>query len=108
MTPPPDTPDTYQRREQLIAALLWYGTWVASAVIAAGVMLGVLPELETWLVLGVSGTSLVKTGVALFILLPIARVALMLVIFLRERDYAYTAISALVLAIIAAGMLFGL
>ncbi|MDM4501851.1 DUF1634 domain-containing protein [Klebsiella oxytoca] len=40
----------------------------------------------------------------MFILLPVARVALMLTIFLRERDYAYVVIAALVLAIIAAGV----
>jgi uncharacterized membrane protein len=47
----------------------------------------------------------VKAGVAVFILLPVARVALMLTLFLRERDYAYTVIAALVLAIIAAGVI---
>jgi uncharacterized membrane protein len=46
--------------------------------------------------------------VALFILLPVARVALMLATFLHERDYAYTAISALVLVIIATGIAIGL
>jgi uncharacterized membrane protein len=42
------------------------------------------------------------------VLLPVARVALMLAIFLRDRDYAYMVISALVLAIIGAGILIGL
>lgn len=46
-----------------------------------------------------------KAGVAVFIFLPVARVALMLAIFLRERDYVYTVTAALVLAIIAAGVL---
>lgn len=86
--------DNYGRREQMIAALLWYGTWLASAVIGLGMILGVY--------------GIVKAGVALFICLPIARVALMLAIFLRERDYAYMAICALVLAIIGAGVLAGL
>ena len=84
----------YERREQVIAGLLWYGTWLASAVIAFGMVLG--------------SYDIVKAGVALFICLPIARVALMLVIFLRERDYTYVAISALVLAIIGAGVVAGL
>jgi len=86
--------DNYERREQTIAALLWYGTWLASAVIGLGMVLGVY--------------DIVKAGVALFICLPIARVGLMLAIFLRERDYAYVAISALVLAIIGVGVLAGL
>jgi uncharacterized membrane protein len=49
----------------------------------------------------------VKVGVALFIVLLAARVALMLLMFLRERNYAFSLISALVLTIIAAGFLLG-
>ena len=100
--------DNDERHEQIIAALLWYGTWLASAVIAAGMALGALPQLEDSLGFGLSGHDIVKAGVALFILLPVARVALMLAIFLRERDYVYTMISALVLAIIGTGILIGL
>lgn len=101
------TTGNFERRERLIAALLWYGTWVASAIIAAGMVLSALPQFDSFL-FGFSGYAIVKAGIALFILLPIARVALMLAIFLHERDYVYTAISTLVLAIIAAGIVFGL
>ena len=101
-------PDDYECHEQIIAALLWYGTWLASAVIAAGMALSALQQLEGLPDFGLSGYDLVKAGVALFILLPVARVTLMLAIFLRERDYAYMVISALVLAIIGAGILIGL
>ncbi|MCW0211596.1 MAG: DUF1634 domain-containing protein [Achromobacter sp.] len=95
--------DGQARRDRGIAALLWYGTWAASACIALGMAVDfLLPQA------GLAGYRLVQAGVALFILLPVARVALMLAIFLRERDYAYTAISALVLLIIAAGVLSGL
>jgi uncharacterized membrane protein len=55
-----------------------------------------------------NGYDLVKAGVAMFILLPIARVMVMLIIFLYERDYAYTLIATLVLAIIATGMVMEL
>jgi uncharacterized membrane protein len=100
--------DGQARRDRGIAALLRYGTWAASACIAIGMAMdfllpqGGLPGLEQ------AGYRFVQAGVALFILLPVARVALMLALFLRERDYAYTAISALVLLIIAAGVLSGL
>lgn len=100
--------DNFDHRDQIIAGLLWYGTWIASAIIAVGMLLGAQAPLEDSLVLGLSGYDVVKVGVALFILLPIARVALMLIIFLRERDYVYTAISALVLTIIATGVMIGL
>ena len=102
------TTDNFERRDQIIAGLLWYGTWFASTLIAVGWLLGAVQQFQGSLVLGLSGYDIVKAGVAVFILLPVARVALMLTIFLRERDYAYTVISALVLAIIAAGVVVGL
>lgn len=94
----------FERGEQIIAALLWYGTWVASAVIAVGMILSGFHLLEAPLGAGFSSYNIIKTGVALFIFLPVARVILMLVIFMGQRDYVYTAISALVLAIIAIGI----
>ena len=100
--------DNYERREQIIAALLWYGTWLACAVIAVGMIVGAIQQTAGLLSLGFSSYGILKVGVALFILLPIARVALMVAIFLRERDYAYVAISSLVLVIISAGIVVGL
>jgi uncharacterized membrane protein len=99
------TTDDFERRDQIIAGLLWYGTWFASALIAIGVFLTPLEPSHASLALPVSGYDAVKAGIAVFILLPVARVALMLAIFLRERDYTYTLIAALVLAIIAAGVI---
>jgi uncharacterized membrane protein len=100
--------DNFERRERAIAGLLWYGTWLAAIIIAAGLALELLQRLARPLLHNFGGLELVKAGVALFILLPVARVALMIAIFLRERDYAYTAISTLVLVIIAVSFWVGL
>ncbi|CAB3776127.1 hypothetical protein LMG28614_00151 [Paraburkholderia ultramafica] len=54
-----------------------------------------------------AGMSIVTMGIALFILLPIMRLILMLGVFLHQRDYRFSAIAALVLAIVAAGLLVG-
>ena len=97
----------FARGEQMIAALLWYGTWIATGVVEAGTILGVLHSSGHSFARDL-GRDLVEAGVALFILLPIARVVLMLIIFLHERDYTYVMIAALVLAIIAAGIVMGL
>ena len=97
-----------ERRERLIAGLLWYGTWLASAFIAGGLIIGLLQHHAAPLFAGLSSFAVVRIGVALFIILPVARVVLLLFIFLLERDYAYTAISALVLVIIGAGLLAGI
>lgn len=93
------------RNEQSIAGLLWNGTWLASALVAAGMALGATHDFWSVLAPSLSGHDVMKIGVALFIILPIARVALMLVMSLRERDYIYTAISVFVLAVIAAGVM---
>ncbi|OWK38501.1 DUF1634 domain-containing protein [Fimbriiglobus ruber] len=96
-----------RRLERFLAGLLQYGTWLASVATALGTAL-LLAE-EYWNVQNpglVSGTRVVTAGIALFILLPVARVLVMLAFFLRERDYRFVAIAALVLMIIFLG--FGL
>jgi len=98
-----------EQRERVIAGLLWYGTWLASAVIALGLLVGTAQQqLAMSSPGGLSGPGLVRGGIALFISLPIARVGLMLLLFLHERDYTYMTLSALVLAIMAAGFVAGL
>lgn len=49
----------------------------------------------------------IQTGVLILILTPILRVVLSLVDFLKERDWLYAAISAIVLAIIISNSLEG-
>ncbi|ABS16843.1 MULTISPECIES: DUF1634 domain-containing protein [Brucella] len=88
------------RRDKIIAALLWYGTWFASALIAVGVVMTSIEPTS----LALNGYDIVKAGIAVFILLPIIRVALTMYLFLRERDYVYTVIAATVLLIIATGI----
>lgn len=56
-------------------------------------------------VLAGSGRSLIQVGVLALILTPITRVVLSLVDFLRERDWLYAAITAIVLAVIISNSL---
>jgi uncharacterized membrane protein len=94
--------------ERLLAGLLHYGTWVASLIIAVGFVLTLIhsnsgishPEMMV-------GMRIVTTGIVLFILLPVLRLMLMFGVFLRERDYRFSAIAALVLLIVAAGCVAG-
>lgn len=98
----------FQRHERLIAALLGYGTWIATAIITVGLVVNLFPGLDATFLPGISAHGIMKTGIVLFILLPITRVILMLTFFLRIHDHVYTAISALVLAFIAIGFLVSL
>jgi uncharacterized membrane protein len=85
--------------ENLLARLLHYGTLAASGVIAAGLALS--------LASGRLGMGIATIGIALFIMLPVLRVAAMLIFFLRARDYRYGAIAALVLLIISFSFFIG-
>jgi uncharacterized membrane protein len=84
--------------EQRLAATLSLGTWLASAVVVVGLLLpSVLQE----------SARIVTFGLALFILLPVLRVMLMMVAFLRARDFPFTAVAALVLGIIVLSVAIG-
>jgi uncharacterized membrane protein len=85
--------------EGVLANVLQYGTWLASAAIVAGLALALTGSRM--------GTHDITIGIALFILLPVLRVAVMLVVFLRERDYRFSAIAATVLTIIGVGFALG-
>lgn len=52
-------------------------------------------------------TWIVTAGIALLIALPVLRVFLMLIVFVRERDFLFSAIAMLVLAIILLGSVLG-
>jgi uncharacterized membrane protein len=79
--------------ERVLAVVLGWGTWLASAVIAAGLVLGDM--------------RVTAGGVASLIALPVVRVAIMLGAFARARDGRAAAIAALVLVVLAAGFAAG-
>jgi uncharacterized membrane protein len=97
--------------ERWLANLLHYGTWIASGTIAAGLGVAMLAlagfGTQRAALAASAGMSIVTAGIALFILLPVMRLILMLGVFLHQRDYRFSAIAALVLAIVAAGLLVG-
>jgi len=82
--------------EKTLSALLYYGTWVASAVTAVGYFFRSYTN------------EIIIVGIALFILLPTLRVMLLLFIFVRRHEYNFGLVAALVLAIIIASTVIGL
>jgi uncharacterized membrane protein len=85
--------------ETQLGRLLHYGTLAAAAVVAAGLAIAFAS--------GALGMPVATAGIALFILLPVLRVGVMLIFFLRARDYRYGAIAALVLFIILISFFIG-
>ena len=51
-----------------------------------------------------TGIGLLSLGVAILIATPIVRVAILIIVFLRERDWLYTAVSAFVLGVLILGL----
>lgn len=90
---------SHLRLEPTLGALLQYGTLVASCVIALGLALA--------LGVGAPGLRVATGGIVLFILLPVVRVAAMLILFLRAREYKFGAIASLVMAIILLSFFLG-
>ena len=92
------------RMESLLARVLNVGTWLASAMIAAGLVLSLFnPRLPFRI-----GAQIIIPGIGLFVLLPILRVILMLTIFVKQRDYRFAVAAAVVLLTIFAGLVAGI
>ncbi len=92
----------HPRLEPLLARMLTLGTWLATAIILLGIGLKLIGGA------GAAGVALVTAGIVIFLLLPVLRVLLMLLVFVGDGDYRFGAIAALVLAIIGLGAALGL
>lgn len=91
--------------QRAIALLLWTGTCLACAVLALGMLAGVLQGRGVVLPAWLAPNSLLLGGVVIFVLLPVARVIATLIMFARARDVVYMALSGFVLLVIGAGVL---
>ena len=95
--------------ECLLAGTLYYGTLMASVVVCVGLGLAMIDSRFGAPRLAISRDMRIATiGIALFILLPVARVIVMLIAYLRQRDYRLSAIALLVLTVILLGFAVGL
>jgi len=114
--------------EQVVGRLLQLGVLVAALVVFVGAVLLLVQHGGTPVaysvfhgepdglrsiagiirgVMSMQSESIVQLGLLLLIATPIARVALTLVAFLIQRDRTYVAVTALVLALLLYGLLFG-
>ena len=95
--------------EQSLAALLRYGSWLASAAIGLGFGLALCDSrFGTRSLAILPNMRIAAIGIVLFILLPTLRVLLMLLVYIREGDFRLAATAGLVLAIILLGIFLGL
>jgi len=92
--------------QRLLAKVLNGGTWLGTTAIALGLVIALIELQQAGLT--TTGKRLVTIGITLFIFLPIFRVMLMLIFFIRDRDYQFCIITILVLVIIAMGATLGI
>jgi hypothetical protein len=100
---PPRTPPARQTAplETRLGRLLGGGTWLAAAVMGVGLCARLL-RFET------IGDHITTIGVGLIIALPVLRLATMLEFFARRGQRKLAATCALVLLIVATGVILGL
>jgi uncharacterized membrane protein len=93
-----------RRFESRLAKVLSYGTWLAWGTILLGGTLSALTDRITvyW------GPTFVTAGISLFILLPVITVAMLLITFLGDRDYGFSAAATAVLAILFPSFYLGI
>jgi uncharacterized membrane protein len=92
------------RMEGMLTGLLRYGALVAAGWMALGMALSLFKDVFPLTSLS---DRCLAIGIVLLIALPVLRVALMMGIFLVEKDYRFAAISGAVLVIIMLGFLLG-
>jgi hypothetical protein len=97
-------PRASARLERLLAALLHYGTWAGACAMAAGIAL----RWSASAALALFGGAALTAGVCIIILLPVARLMLMLAVYTVERDYRFASIAAFVLLVVIAGCVAGI
>ena len=97
---------TERKLERLLASVLSAGTWLGSAVIA----LGLVMQCMGWgrVMSAVTCARTISVGIALFILLPILRVLLMAIAFVRVRDVMLSVMAMTVLAVIGVAAFMGM
>ena len=101
-------PPKISRLEQLLAGLLNYGSWIASTVIGLGFVLALIDSrLGIHDLMNVPNMQIATVGIVLFILLPTVRVWLMLIFYIRDRDYRLAFTAAIVLTLILLGVFMG-
>ena len=96
------------RMEAILTGLLRYGALVASGWLAVGMASGILREHCALIDIPLAiSNGCLAIGIVLLIALPVLRVAIMMMVFLFQKDYCFAAIAGAVLIIITLGFLLG-
>ena len=87
--------------DRVVALVLRVGAFACFFIMLAGLLIGLFVH-------GQIPGDIERAGVLLMLATPVVRVAVAAVLFLREKDWKYSAISFGVLAILLLGAVFGI
>jgi len=87
--------------DRIVALVLRVGAFGCFVIMLAGLLIGIFSP-------GVWSSQVERAGVLLMLATPVVRVMVAGILFLRERDWKYSAISFGVLTILLLGSLFGI
>jgi len=87
--------------DRAVALVLRVGAFAAFSVMLAGVLAAVIVD-------GRIAARIELAGVMIMLITPVVRVFVAMVLFVREKDWKYGAISGGVLLILLLGTLFGI
>ncbi|EUJ31623.1 DUF1634 domain-containing protein [Listeria cornellensis] len=121
MTDKSTTDEEMHRVEAVVSLLLRIGVLLSAAIILAGLLLLLLtgssgypgttyPTTLTAIFSGISDFkpyAIIMFGLFCLILTPVLRVVVSLITFLKEKDYVYVTITAIVLIILAISFFIG-
>lgn len=77
----------------MMERLLRVATWAAAGLLLAGLI--------AWVAGAAAATPIMHAGIMLLMATPVVRVVMALVEYLRERDWLFAALTAIVLACLA-------
>lgn len=91
-----------ERLEQVVGRVLRIGSLTSTSILAVGLLLAlVVPSFAAAL-------TIIRVGLFVLLLTPVARVVASVVEYARERDWLFALLALVVLVIVVASMLVGM
>jgi len=89
------------RLERVVGRVLRIGSLTSTSILAAGLLALVVPSFAP-------ARTIIRVGLFVLLLTPVARVVASVVEYVRDRDWLFASLTFIVLVIVLASMLVGI
>jgi uncharacterized membrane protein len=89
------------RLERIVGRVLRIGSLTSTSILAAGLLALVVPSFAP-------ARTIIRVGLFVLLLTPVARVVASVVEYVRDRDWLFASLTFIVLVIVLASMLVGI